>query len=159
MIPQQRFSGFANNCSSFSFLHLIVKMNVSAYMLHHELLHLMVLSFSKVSHELFFKFSVISSPVFPCHINLRSESPLTSSMILLSHQFLIPTYIQHLNLFSILWRLNLSESSSLNALPKLNIGVSWLTLLKEAWASPPTLTVGESTVLYSGCSSSILISS
>jgi hypothetical protein len=35
--------------------------------------------------------------------------------------------------------------------PKLNIGVSWLTLLKEAWASPPTLTVGESTVLYSVC--------
>lgn len=55
--PAAAFLGFANNCSSFfSFSSFNRKNDVSAYMLHHELLHLMVLSFSKVSHELFLNF-------------------------------------------------------------------------------------------------------
>ncbi|AEH54705.1 hypothetical protein BCO26_2646 [Heyndrickxia coagulans 2-6] len=51
------------------------------------------------------------------------------------------------------------RSASLKAFARLSIGVSWTTLANPDKGSPPTLCVGESGVINSGCAFSISCSS
>ena len=161
-VPAAKFLGFANICkpcsSCFSFILLKLSLDMYTSPL------TTISSLLSILRGIFFiviKFLDISSPITPFplvapYLNspLSYVRPTDKPSILNSTTYSTSSFTISVTLLS-----KSLKSESEYALDKLNIGILCFIWLNFSSAFPPTLLVGESTLLNSGFSSSSLINS